>query len=355
MRGVVAGADLSQMTGKVVREKVLEVLGDRAGDDQRAIKRSVRDALKVVLTDVSTPPRPKDPSSPVSKPQLLKPAAAGTTPGKAAPAEKTRPGVKEAEGDRGVPPSAQEKGSEATPAGRSLRRLRRLAEGSSPEAQNGKGAEEDEFGSDPEGEIHPKPSENGVEGDGDVTDDVPADKESDPPAEIPDMDESDHDADDENFQPQRAPRGRPKKRRNKALKDAKDDISEDDMERATKAKGTEDRQARGSSPKAPRAKRVRRARYKTENDLTRLKKLCRQLGCRGAAFRAIGKTPEEKCTSLLDFLSTKGVNDISSLTQKDIEAHRARLENEAEVAGLDTRSVCSPFPSIIVSIVHFCL
>lgn len=353
VRGVVKNADLSQMTGKVVRERVLVLLGDRAGDDPRALKRSVRDALKVVLSAVNSPSKSTSTSAPAAE---TKPSPNNKKQAK----EHENPPKEKKSGNGKKAPAAEEDEPIVKRAG-SKRRLRKLAESSDEDGMDENFEPDNELDYEPDDEPASKPASkpaaklaakpvrgtgNAGEEDGDVTDDIPAKKGRDPPAESPEPDSSDHDADDEYFSEERAPRGRPKQKRQRAPRAPSADSSAEDAPRPQNGR-------EGPSVQRSPRKRVRRSKFRTANDLSKLMKLCGRLGCRGARFKASGSTVEEKCTSLVSFLNSKGIIDVGSLNAKDIEAHRARLENESEVAGLDSRFVSLFIQSISISWLAF--
>ncbi|PXF46615.1 hypothetical protein BWQ96_03604 [Gracilariopsis chorda] len=62
VRDMLTGQDLSQITGKIVRERVLERLGDRVGDNFMQVKQAVKSALNVVLSSTAdSAPKPQQP------------------------------------------------------------------------------------------------------------------------------------------------------------------------------------------------------------------------------------------------------------------------------------------------------
>lgn len=307
VRRILDGADLSQTTGKIVRQKVLEELGDRAGSDQRAIKRSVRDALNIVLQ--------------------------GT---------------------------ASSSSTAAQPSAPSAKREKR----------------ENETGQEPE-----KAHENGINGvaraKGQVKGKVAI------VAELPavPVDASEHDADvedeegDSQVREAKARRMSGKKRRLRTVIDEDDDDDDFDPDadeakpsppRARKIRAVTPSPSRpkkpsdmlssparskktaspSSSPARP-ARRVRPAKrsrsdlFTSEKHLEKLRSVCKQVGCTAPPSLTRGKTVPEKCAAVVDYLRQKGVDapNPTLLTRKEIAVHRARLEQEKELAGLDTRCV----------------
>lgn len=321
VRQILDGADLSQTTGKIVRQKVLDELGERAGPDMRALKRSIRNALSVVLSGQTGS---SGSSSRPSQPPELK--------DKAEPKDKASGQEPKEEVDNGRNGAAPDK--------------------SAVDAAGGSGA-------------------------------LPS---------LGPVDASEHDADDEDedgsvpVEEAKARRMSGKKRRSRSVVHEEDDEDDDDFNpdmgatnpspsRLTKMsdltpspsrprmcseitpspslpKHSYDITPSPSRPKMPGissspspARPVKRSRSQlltSEKHLEKLRSVCKQLGCMAPPSRMRGKTVPEKCAAVVEYLLQKGVDvpNPTLLTRKEIAVHRARLEQEKELAGLDTRCVC---------------
>lgn len=316
VRGILDGADLSQTTGKIVRQKVLDELGERAGPDMRALKRSIRTALSVVLA-----------SQTVSSGSSSKPAQ---------------------------PPEPNEKA---------------------------------ESKDDP---VEPKPKVELDNGGNGAAPDKGADNAGDGPnaaTSLGPADASEHDADVEDeegsvqVQEAKVHHMSGKKRRSRTVMDEGDDFDPDagatnpSSSRLTKKDDLTPTPSRPrmssditSSPSLPKhtrdftpspsrskktpeisptpsparpTKRSRSQLLTSEKHLEKLRSVCKQLGCMAPPSRMRGKTVPEKCAAVVEYLLQKGVDvpNPTLLTRKEITVHRARLEQEKELAGLDTRCV----------------
>lgn len=68
VQDILTGQDLSQITGKIVRDKVIQRLGDRAGDNFSHVKQAVKSALNAVLNSTSNPAPAPPPPQPKPQP-----------------------------------------------------------------------------------------------------------------------------------------------------------------------------------------------------------------------------------------------------------------------------------------------
>lgn len=111
-----------------------------------------------------------------------------------------------------------------------------------------------------------------------------------------------------------------------------------------KKRGGGDAVEPGAEVKSVKRKRSNSSGLKTEKHLEKLRSVCRQLGCPAPPMRLRNKSVLEKCAAILEHLEDKGVQvaNPASLTAREIQRHRARLERDKELAGLDTRFVCLP-------------
>lgn len=289
VREILNGQDLSKITAKIVRVKVIEALGKQAGDDITAIKASVKSALSIVLNGQDEEPGVGERS----------------VPGKSeAAAKKKATKVHTTEGD----------GKEVA------------KEGAKNVEQKPKSIESKELIADATEKAY-DPDVEDNDGKGSY---------------------SSHENDDASKQPQR-----PKKRRrtvatvsseededNIGTSDAKPnnnlEISEDDGSSASPERRAprKKRSVAGSRSRAP-PKPV------TGPKLQRLKKLCGRLGLNPPRPRVRGKTEAELCAQILEFLRSKGVKSENPwrLSKHEVEAHKERIAHEKELEGLDARCV----------------
>lgn len=312
VRRILDGADLSKTTGKIVRERVIKEIGERAGPDMRALKHSIRDALKNVLNghaqEIS---QPAQQPSPVSKPNSDKGIANGNQVKRdvGKHGTKTKSSAAAAGGhaalagtaaqdsvDENEHPSVQMKKSEPTVPMQRKRRARTVVD-------------EDEDDENIDETVHDDDEafDNGVGG-----------SKLDPKSEKAES------------------RPRPAK--------TGSSVSHLNQSPSIQTIGANSRKVVAPTS-TPRPAKRSRPNTSAERRLEKLRSICRQLGSMTPPARMRGKSVPDKCTAVLEYLRQKGIEDPdpTSLTRKEVAVHRARLEQEKELAGLDTRFVSSFF------------
>lgn len=352
MRGILDGADLSQTTGRTVRAKVYEILGDRAGSDEKAFRNSVRDAITAVLNSANGRSGKKSPKEQASQldnepqsAQVEERPDRSLTPGSGKLGKNMSGKIATAPGSHAVPYDAQDRMTIVSKSN---------AVWNAKQVENREGKENSTQAAEDEAKM------NDVSTSVTPTETVAAGQPNKPSRgmAIADLlgDASGHDADDENDvdneQRDEQKRRRPsqKKRRSRPTLeddgDDSDDSDEDAHELANSADHHDEVVAdENRAKKGNRQVKQRRTSVLTsERDLGRLKDIIKQLGLKvppAKVRRTISVA--EKCAGLVEYLAEKGI-DISNpthLNKKEISMHRKRLENEKELAGLDERNIIS--------------
>lgn len=113
-------------------------------------------------------------------------------------------------------------------------------------------------------------------------------------------------------------------------------ISGDEEERKSKKEKKVKRQ--GSKAKRERVPPSSTGKNKQYEKLNRV---LRALGLRMPASRLKGKSPDERCEAVREFLKSKGVDDPvpTALTRKELQVHKRRLEREKDMIDIDVRYV----------------
>lgn len=285
LKNLLTGKDLSIMTPKVVRQMVIKELGEKVGDDPKALKIAIRSALNVVLSDHADEIE--------QKPDTEMPAKAHTPDTTVAGNNDSCP-EKEEEADEVKP---KEMASDAKPKGKvddvsaentvDIKRKRR--------------------------QRSQKPAKK-VE-DSDMSDDDDADDEKE-------------DADDDSYHGgEESEEDKPKRRA--SIKPSRPAPKKANLEEQDKPK----RKVSGVA--------IKSASMRTEKYLGKLRSLAKQLGIPVPPSRYRGTTTEEKSSNILAFFVSKGfkMEDPTRMTRDEIAGHRKRLEQEKELDGLDVRYV----------------
>lgn len=386
---ILEGADLSQITGRIVRERVRDELGERAGNNLHAFKKSIRDALKTVLSSKNTPSAQENYEDPHPDQAFAKGPKVGKK--QIDQSGKRDALVKEDAGEKG-------KGHVSISEDPDKNRVEDALAANDAEKKGGGGAPADEDAIEKDednataGEAAgeksrddtpaiPKISEDGKRRDGFEAETKNAIKGDDANAGTAPVGgddttqelkaqshaggalakkELDRDVDNKeedgkmHCSEQRISLKKGNKRRLKLLAEDEEDINSNDesssqlnangdAQVATKiSRKAQNIDQSGVGVKHAKRKRSNSSGLKTENHLEKLRSVCKQLGCPIPPMRQRNKTVPEKCAAAIEHLYAKGVHvpDPTLLTRKEIQKHRARLEQEKELAGLDTRFVC---------------
>lgn len=384
-------ADLSQFNGRIVREKVTEALGERAGNDPRALKRSIRDAIATVLSTKLTSSAQKEHEGnlssgvPAEEKEVDEKQADLSAKHAVLMREHT---VEKGEGDMPISEDADENGERDALAAKDAEErnggnapvkvdaIERSGGDATAEEVPDKKCDEDVPGvpnvtqaEEPGDEVDAETKDIGDEIDDDA-DYVPFDDRdiaAEPWTQLRSEEaaakvESDQDADDKEEKEdvycseQRISRKKGKKRRLEVMAEDEEDENTNDepssslnannnlrVARNKNGKGRKPDQS-GANVEPVKRKRSSSSGLKTENHLEKLRSICKQLGCPVPPMRLRNKSVSEKCAAVLEYLYGKGVHvpNPTLLTRKEIQKHRSRLEREKELAGLDTRFVGLP-------------
>lgn len=79
----------------------------------------------------------------------------------------------------------------------------------------------------------------------------------------------------------------------------------------------------------------------TSQELEKLNAVLRAIGLRMPAMKLKGKSTDSKCVAILEYLKSKGVTESkpTNLTKKELDLHRRRLEREKDMVDIDVRFV----------------
>lgn len=277
---IIQGQDMNTLTGKIVRQQVVKRLGPKAPEDSEQLKNSVRNALAEVLRHQQQSPTPKNNS--------FSPLTGSTKPTKNDDDSENKPQPND---DDNEPKES------LSPMKQPPKRLHRNA------------SDDDDENADDESDFNPDTMEIPQEGSSNKK------KVKRNSSEDDDKSGSEFDMDDDSDQIQETE----KRQKRKAE-------SEKRVSNGVKRR-------KSSNSKTPSGK--------VGKQFAKLLQICRALGQPVPPSRLKNKNTVDKCASVVQFLVSKGIDKANPalLTRKEIAQHRARLEKEKELEGLDTKYV----------------
>lgn len=314
IRDILDGKDLSTMTPKIVREAVLAKL-DTPPVNHPKFKSNVKTALTAVLAecarDDSNPAEKSNPEvkdEPNARSAVLRPSEKiQIVVAAAKPTTETTPAapVKEAETEK---ESKSIKGKNDDDSPKELN----SKDSKSVQQKKRKSTGEDDF-EDVKRARMEKPGKTGKDSSKTVEKKKMKDKDDD--------EGDDNDDNDDN---------------NDTFKYDDELISGDEEEKKSKKVKKVKRQ--GSKAKRERVSTssgVKNTQYE------KLNAVVRAVGLRMPASRLKGKSPDQRCEAVREFLKSKGVDEPfpTSLTRKELQVHKKRLEREKDMIDIDVRYV----------------
>lgn len=287
VRNIIDGQDLSKITPKVVRERLVEVLGNPQISDFTAFKASVKSALADVLGNSNQPTSVDHGVSPEPRPTVIPTNSTenletGETP----------------EGqsiDKGVPPARKEDPSSIKPSASTPVNI--------PNNNNLENCRPDNEQNDPNSfkkrSRVPVPS-------------PPKHSDGNEYSESDDMMASDMDSGNES----------------PVMKQIK----------------RHPKQTVESSSSKTSKNRLQSKQTQGDLKLNKLNAVLRELGLRMPTRKLQGKNASQKCDAVMEYLHSKNITgDPTLLSKRDLSRHRNRLEREKDLLGIDTRYGLSDF------------
>lgn len=322
VREILDGEDLSKITLKIVRERVLQSMGDRRDKVDMAIfKPSVKSALSTVL---ESPDFNTARATPTTNPQADKDGKKPTASNKSA---------KDEDGKENVTKSVK-----SHPPVRKAARIKRKVVDSDDDGSvsdySGNADGDDEYEASDNSDAGASSKKKGKNADDDFVDEDGEDLATNSRPKVKKRRISGDNIINKNKAAKKRSRVSPVQKTDKKETDH-DDVSKDSADESD-SDGEQEKSTEGASRK-PASRTKRPSKQSSSSRLDKLKAVYRDLGLRAPFMKLGGKTDEQKFDYLTEFLSTKGVksNDPLTLSKHDLRKHRERLEREKDMVGID--------------------